>query len=193
MAAPTLHPLFLTLAGRRVVVVGAGPVGARKAAELHAARAVVCVVAPAATEEARGLTAKGAVEWVARPFEETDLDGAWLAVAATGDPEVQRRVAAAAEARRIFCVAVDDPKNASAYGAAVVRRAPLTIAISSSGEAPALVRLVRELFEELLPDAGWVDVARALRAKWRAEKTPMRDRFRELVRAYGARAAAERG
>jgi siroheme synthase-like protein len=178
----------LKLGGRDVLVVGAGVVATRKIAELVAAGAKVRVVAPHATEEVRAQAEKRSLEWLERPFERSDVDGAWLVVASTADRRVQRDVAHAAFERRVFVVAVDDVENASAYGASVVRRAPLTVAISSSGEAPALVRLLRELIEQILPDEGWVEQARALRAKWRASRTPIDRRFGELVRAFRARA-----
>jgi uroporphyrin-III C-methyltransferase/precorrin-2 dehydrogenase/sirohydrochlorin ferrochelatase len=123
-----------------------------------------------------------------RAFEPPDIGQAWLVVAATSDAAVQREVCALAEAARSFAIAIDDPPNGSAYSAAVLRRAPLTVAISSDGEAPALVRLMRELFEQILPDADWVDAARALREKWKTEKTPMASRFPELVRAFKGKA-----
>ena len=71
---------------------------------------------------------------------------------AAAPPEVNREVAAAAHARGIFVNAVDDVESASAYAGAVVRRAGVTIAISTDGEAPALAGLVREALEALLPD-----------------------------------------
>jgi uroporphyrin-III C-methyltransferase/precorrin-2 dehydrogenase/sirohydrochlorin ferrochelatase len=103
-------------------------------------------------------------------------------IAATSDAAVQRAVAASCAARRVFCVAVDDPANASAYSGSVVRRAPFTIALSSSGETPGLTRLLREVLESALPPDEWVTRARALRKKWRVERTPMSERFAELVK-----------
>jgi siroheme synthase (precorrin-2 oxidase/ferrochelatase) len=79
----------------------------------------------------------------------------------------------------------------SAYFAATVRRPPITVAISTAGETPALARLVREIVEGVLPADRWIAAARALRARWRAEGTPMEDRFPSLVAAIsGARAAS---
>jgi uroporphyrin-III C-methyltransferase/precorrin-2 dehydrogenase/sirohydrochlorin ferrochelatase len=184
---PTLHPLFLKLEGRAVLVVGGGGVAERKVDDLVAAGAHVRVVAPEATAALRTMASRGAIEWHARAFEEADADGAWLVVAATGDAQTQAAVAAAAEARRVFVVAVDDLPNASAYSASVIRRAPFTIAISSAGEAPALTRLLREVLEQALPDAEWVEAARALRERWRAEGIPIESRFPELVRAFKSR------
>ncbi|MGH7295611.1 MAG: precorrin-2 dehydrogenase/sirohydrochlorin ferrochelatase family protein [Polyangiaceae bacterium] len=179
---PGLLPLFLKLEGRDVLVVGAGAVAERKVASLVEAGARVRVVAPSATEAVRQLAADGTIAWQARPFEETDVGDAWLVFAATSDAAIQGRVGDAAAARRIFCVAVDDPPNASAYSGAVVSRPPFLVAISSSGAAPALTKLLREVVEHVLPGEAWVEHARALRAKWLAEGTPVVDRFAELVR-----------
>jgi uroporphyrin-III C-methyltransferase/precorrin-2 dehydrogenase/sirohydrochlorin ferrochelatase len=178
----SLLPLFLKLAGKQVLVVGAGPVAERKIESLLEADAQVLVVAPQATEGVQRLAREGRVEWKARPFEDTDTEGAWLTFAATSDAEVQARVARATADRRVFCVAVDDPANASAYSGALVRRPPFTVAISSGGAAPALTRLVREVVEHVLPAQDWVEHATRLRAKWLAEGTPLADRFGELVR-----------
>lgn len=201
--APTeprvMLPLFVDLTDRAVLVVGGGAVAARKAAELVAARARVRVVAPRVAPEIQALAAgRTAVDAAAdggphvsiepRTFEEADVAGAWLVVAATDDASVQAAVAAACERARVFCVAVDDPKNASAYGGGVVRRGPVTIAISTAGEAPALARLLREIVEQILPDEGYVEAARALRERWKSEGTPMASRFSELVRAFKSRA-----
>jgi siroheme synthase-like protein len=133
------------------------------------------------------LHAEGRIEWRRRAFEDDDLDDVWLAFAATSDAEVQQRVADAAQGRRIFCVAVDDPARCSAYSGSVVRREPFTIAISSSGATPALTRLVREIVEAVLPAEAWVEHAKQLRARWLSDGTPMPDRFGELVRELAAR------
>lgn len=181
-----LLPLFLDVTGRTVLVVGAGTIATRKALDLVAGRAKVRVVAPEIAPELTA-AANDSLTLEQRAFEERDLDGVWLVFAATDDAAVQRRIAEECERARVFCVAVDDPPNASAYGGATVRRGPVTIAISTSGEAPALARLLREVLEQVLPDEGYVEAARALREKWKAEKTPMASRFGELVAAFKAR------
>lgn len=184
-----LYPLFLRLDGRPVLVVGAGEVAERKIDSLLAAGARVRVVAPEATDEVKWLAKDGgAVEWLARSFEPGDADGVWLVVAATSDADAQKRVAKAAEERRIFVVAVDDLPNGTAFSAATVRRPPFTIAISSQGETPALTRLVREILEQVLPGEDWIVEAKKLRAKWKAEQTPVGQRFGELVAVFAARA-----
>jgi len=180
--APFLFPVFLKLEGRTALVVGAGTVAERKIAALLESGATVRVVAPEATDAVKALAREGRIEWRQRGFEEADLDGAWLVFAATADVQVQRFVSDAASRRLVFCVAVDDPAHASAYSGAVVRRPPFAIAISSSGAAPALTRLVREVVEGVLPGDDWIARAEQLRDRWRAEGTPMQDRFDELVR-----------
>lgn len=179
-----LYPLFLKLRDRTTLVVGAGAVAERKINTLLEAGARVRVVAPEATPAIRRLAQAGTVDWRTRAFEEGDLDEVWLVVAATSDGAVQRRVAEASSARRTFVVAVDDPVNASAYAGAVVERAPFTVAISSSGATPALTRLLREILEQLLPGEEWIERAKELRAKWRADGTPSGDRFAQLIKAF---------
>jgi uroporphyrin-III C-methyltransferase/precorrin-2 dehydrogenase/sirohydrochlorin ferrochelatase len=189
-----LFPLFLKVAKRRVVVVGGGPVATAKIGVLRECGAEILVVAPELRQELRELAAAGAIQAAARAFSEQDLDGAWLVVAAA-TPEVNRAVAAAAESRRLFVLAVDDPSAASAYGAGTVRRGGVTLAVSTDGRAPALAGLVREGLEALLPEdlSDWTAEAERERARWRADGVPMAARrpllLRALNRIYGERAA----
>jgi len=178
-----LLPLFLKLQGRRVLVVGAGPVAASKLAALRAAGAQVAVVAPEVCAAVR----ETGVPVDERGFEEADLDGAWFVVAAA-TPEVNARVARAAEARHIFVNAVDDPPNATAYLGGVVRRAGVTVAISTSGHAPALAGLLREGVDALLPADldRWSAVARDARRDWKASGVPMAERRPLLLEALNA-------
>lgn len=133
-----MFPVFLDLRSRRVVVVGGGAVAAAKLDALVAAGAEVTVVAPEVVPE----IARRGVAVVRRPFEASDLDGAWWVVAAA-PKAVNRRVREAAEARRVFVNAVDDPAHATAYLGGVVRRVGVTVAISTDGRAPALAGLLR--------------------------------------------------
>jgi siroheme synthase-like protein len=184
-----LLPVFLNLTGRQVVLVGAGHVATAKLRQLLAADATVRVVAPDVTREIwqTALSAESEVTLLQRPFEPKDLDGAWLVVAAA-TPDVNRQVSEAAEARRIFVNAVDDPANASAYLSGVVRRDGVTLAISTSGAAPALAALLREALDALLPRdlASWVWQARVERLAWRRDGVPMEARKPHLLRALNA-------
>lgn len=173
-------PAFLKLTGRRVVVVGGGPVAASKLDALLTAGAEITVVAPVVCPdiEQRGVTL------VRRPFEAADLDGAWWVVAAA-PADVNRHVLEAANARRIFVNAVDDPAHATAYLGGVVRRDGVTIAISTDGRAPALAGLLREALGAWLPDdlAAWMSAADEARTIWKAQGVPMEQRRPQLLEA----------
>lgn len=178
-----LFPAFLKLAGRRVLLVGGGPVALAKARSLGDAGAVVTVVAPEVVPELRAQV----VDVRLRAFAPEDLEGVWFVVAAA-PAEVNRQVQAAAEARCLFVNAVDDPAAATAYAAAVIRRGPVTVAFSTGGSAPALAGLIREGLESLLPEEieRWSDVAREARAAWKAEALPMSARRPRLLQALNA-------
>jgi siroheme synthase-like protein len=190
---PDLIPLFLNLTGRRVLLVGGGPVAASKLEPLLSVGAVVRVVAP----EVRDEIVRSGVAIERRGFVADDLDDAWLVVAAATS-EVNRSVAAAAEARRLFVNAVDDPENATAFLSGVVRREGVTVAISTKGEAPGLTSLLREALNDVLPeDLGtWMREARAQREGWRRDGVPMGDRkpllLQALNRLYAADAESDR-
>jgi siroheme synthase-like protein len=175
-----LLPVFLDVARRRVVLVGGGRIAAAKLPSLVSTGAAVTVVAPEIREE----IVRSPVEVVYRRFEPADLDGAWLVVAAA-TPIVNAEVACAAGERRVFVNAVDDPANASAFMGGVVRRDGVTIAISTSGDAPALSGLLREALDAVLPrELGeWVREARRQRVVWRRSRVPIEKRRPLLLRA----------
>jgi uroporphyrin-III C-methyltransferase / precorrin-2 dehydrogenase / sirohydrochlorin ferrochelatase len=177
---PDLLPVFLNLTGRLVLLVGGGRVAEAKLRQLIAAGARVRVVAPTIAPS----IAAAAVEAIERGFVPGDLDDVWFVVAAAR-PEVNRSVADAAQSRRIFVNAVDDPANATAYLSGVIRRADVTIAISTSGDAPALTSLIREALDALLPRDldQWMAVAREQRAAWRNDAVAMDERKPKLLRA----------
>jgi uroporphyrin-III C-methyltransferase/precorrin-2 dehydrogenase/sirohydrochlorin ferrochelatase len=175
-----VFPVFLKLAGRRVLVVGGGLVAAGKLRALVEAEASVTVVAPDVVDAIR----EAPVEILRREFRPEDLDGTWYVVAAA-PPDVNRAVSAAAHARGIFVNAVDDLENASAYAGAVLHRSGVTIALSTDGEAPALAGLLREALEAVLPDDldKWMACARDIRRRWLAEGVPMAERRPQLLDA----------
>ena len=190
-----VFPVFLKLEGRRVLVVGAGPVAAGKLRPLVDAGARVTVVAPDVVDEIAAMAPEVAV--VRRPFEPGDVDGAWYVVAAA-PPAVNLAVARAAESRCLFVNAVDDLESASAYAGAIVEKAGVTIAMSTDGEAPALAGLLREALEVLLPDDldKWMACAQEARRGWLAQGVPMAERRPMLLEAlneiYERKRAANR-
>jgi uroporphyrin-III C-methyltransferase / precorrin-2 dehydrogenase / sirohydrochlorin ferrochelatase len=173
-----MFPAFLNLRSRRVVVVGGGPVAAGKLEALLAAGADVTVIAPDVVPEIE----RPGVRIVRKAFEDADLDGAWWVVAAA-PRDVNERVRAAADLRRIFVNAVDDPAHATAYLGGVVRRDGVTVAISTDGRAPALSGLLREAINAFLPQDldKWLAAADDARTEWKARGIPIDRRRPQLL------------
>src|ERR1700722_6203483 len=151
----TLLPIFLKLDGRPGLLVGAGTVALEKIGSLLKNGVKLRVIAPSARPEIRQLAAEGKLEWVEREFQPSDLDGNFIVIAATDAPEVNATVYREAVVRGIACNSVDDIPNCDFFFGSVVSRGDLQIAISTSGESPAVAqRLRREIDEQLPEDLG---------------------------------------
>jgi len=136
-----LLPLGLRLTGRRVVVVGGGPVALRRVGALMAARARVTVVSPVAVAALEDLAERGQIQWLARPYEPGDLQGAWLAMACTADPTVNAQVLAAADEMCMFCLRADDASGASAWMPATGRTGRATVSVHGDRDPRAAAAL----------------------------------------------------
>src|SRR3990172_11920259 len=132
------YPIFLDLTGRLAVIVGAGEVGASKAAALIDTGAEIRVIGPAAVAEISSLAGSGRLTWVKRDFAPEDLEGAFLVIAATDDPEANRRAGAEAGRRGALVNVVDQPGLCDFFVPAVVRRGRLQVAVSTGGAGPGL-------------------------------------------------------
>lgn len=144
-------PVFLQLRDRPVLVVGGGRVAARKVELLRRTGAKITVVAPELADELRELATRGELQYVNTVFSPEHVTGTAAVVAATGVPEVNAAVSAAARAQNIPVNAVDDPAVSTFIFPAIVDRSPILIAISSGGQAPVLARRIREQMEAFLP------------------------------------------
>jgi siroheme synthase-like protein len=131
-------PVALKLRGRRCLVVGEGE---------------------DADGRARAFAEAGAEVVRAATFTPELLDGVWLAVLSTRDREQAARMDRECEARRIFFVAVDEPAFGSYSHLALARAGTVTVAVGTNGEAPALARRLRELFDALLSRANLAEFA----------------------------------
>jgi precorrin-2 dehydrogenase/sirohydrochlorin ferrochelatase len=147
----SLFPIFLKLTSRPCVVVGAGHLAESKIASLLAAEARVTVIAPETNEAISEQAATGEITLLRRPYQQGDLAGAFLVVAATNVPVVNRAVFAEATATGVLCNAVDDPPFCDFYFPSVVRRGDLQVAISTAGNSPALAQHLRKELNEQLP------------------------------------------
>jgi siroheme synthase-like protein len=144
----SLLPIFVKLQNRLVVVVGGGAIAQGKIEGLFAAEGRVRVVAPQVTPAIAQWISQGKVEWQAKTFAPSDLEGAFLVIAATSAPGVNEAVFTEADARRILCNAVDDIEHCHFYYGSVVQRGDLQIAISTNGKSPALAQRLRLLLEK---------------------------------------------
>ncbi|WNB85641.1 uroporphyrinogen-III C-methyltransferase [Cellulomonas sp. ATA003] len=137
--------LGVDLTGRPVLVVGAGPVAARRCHALVDAGAVVTVVAPEASAEVVALAASGRVTHVPREVVADDVDGVWLVQACTGDPAVDAQVAGWAHERRVFCVVASDAAVGSARTPATARVGDVVVGVvSDAGPDPRRTTALRD-------------------------------------------------
>jgi precorrin-2 dehydrogenase/sirohydrochlorin ferrochelatase len=151
----SLFPIFLKLAARPCVVVGAGNIAESKIESLLQAEAHVTVIAPEALPRVREWAEAGQLTWHRREYQHGDVAGAFLVVAGTATAAVNRAVFAEASASNILVNAVDDPPFCDYYFPSVVRRGELQIAISTAGESPALAQRLRKEINAALPlDTG---------------------------------------
>ena len=149
---PAHYAVFLILKGRKCVVVGAGEIGERRIDGLSDSNAEVVVIGPDATDKVRQRAQNGHITWIDRVYEPGDLDGAFLAIAATNDREVNKRIAKEAAAAGVLLNVVDDPELCMFTAPSLVKRGDLTVAISTNGKSPAMARRVREDLEDHFPD-----------------------------------------
>ncbi|TLM85788.1 uroporphyrinogen-III C-methyltransferase [Pseudarthrobacter sp. NamE5] len=143
MAIQDIYPTALRLLGRPVLVVGGGPVAARRAKGLLDAGAVVTVVAPVASPALKDMSDAGLVTWQQRPYLSQDVDGIWFVQTATGDPAVDAQVSADAEAQRVWCVNASDHEASAAWTPAVAEVDDVKIAVNAGGD-PRRAMAVRD-------------------------------------------------
>jgi siroheme synthase-like protein len=179
------YPICLIgLQERQAVVVGGGSIAARKAGSLLEAGAQITVISPAVVPELRSLAEKGLIRLLERAYQAGDLAGAFLAFAATDDPEVNQAVWE--EGNRSGCLvnAVDDPAHSNFIMPAVVRRGDMAIAISTGGASPALARRLREWLDTLIsPEYGeLVELLAELRPDLLARFGPGEERLAVALR-----------
>ncbi|KAB7898300.1 uroporphyrinogen-III C-methyltransferase [Rouxiella sp. S1S-2] len=144
-------PIFADLKQRPVLVVGGGEVAARKIDLLLRAGAQVRVVAQSLSSEVEHLRQQSAIQWLAESFIADQLDDVFLVIAATDDAVLNAQVYEEANQRHVLANVVDDQPKCSFIFPSIVDRSPIVVAISSSGQAPVLARMLREKLETLLP------------------------------------------
>ncbi len=167
------YPVFLDLAERPCLVVGGGVVAERKAVGLFDAGADLTVVSPGLTPHLEDLVRRHKISHRQKRFEESDLAGFFLAIAATNDPAVNTAVARACRSRGILANVAAPPDESSFIVPSVVEQGDLLIAVSTCGSSPALSRKVRQELEQAYgPEYGvFLDKMALLRRKLQHDDT----------------------
>jgi precorrin-2 dehydrogenase / sirohydrochlorin ferrochelatase len=148
---PTCYPIALVLDGKPCLVVGGGEIADGKLDALLLAGAVVTVVSPEVRPRIGALADEGQIALHLRPYRRSDLEGAYLAIAATDDRPLNARVVTEARAAGILTQAVDDIPYCDFFAVAIVRRGDLQLGISTNGRSPAFARWMRERLDSELP------------------------------------------
>lgn len=144
----SLFPMFIKLAGRQILVVGAGKVGEPKISGLLDTGARIRVVSLTASPAVREWARAGKIQIELRPFKTEDLDGAFMAIVATSFRTLNERVFEEAQHRGVLCNVVDVPDLCDFFYPSVVRRGDLQIAVSTAGNSPSLAQKIRQQLEQ---------------------------------------------
>ena len=152
----TYYPVYLELRDQPCVVIGGGKIAEGKVEGLLASRAQVTVISPDLTPRLQELVEEMQLTYLARTYHPGDLSGAFLVISATEQPAINHQVWQEATANRQLVNVVDDTPRCNFIAPSILRKGDLTIAISTSGKAPALaVRLKERLQRELGPEYAW--------------------------------------
>jgi precorrin-2 dehydrogenase / sirohydrochlorin ferrochelatase len=146
------YPAFLDLRGASCLVVGGGQVGERKVKTLLECGAVVHLVSPELTPFLEEAVRERWVHRKASDFAPAQLEGMFLVIGATDDPEINRRVSVEARSRNLLCNIVDRPRECSFIVPSTITRGDLILAVSTGGQSPALAKKIRQDLEKLFPD-----------------------------------------
>ena len=146
------YPAFLDLQGLSCLVVGGGQVGERKVKTLLSCGAKVHLISPELTPSLEEEVRQGRVRLLAPEFLPEHLEGMFLVIGATDDPEVNQRINLEARSRNLLCNIVDKPRECNFIVPSHVRRGDLVIAVSTGGRSPALAKKIRQDLENLFPD-----------------------------------------
>lgn len=163
-------PIFLDIKNRTSLIIGGGEVAARKVSLLLKAQGKIRVISPALCPELQKAFDQGLIEYQPRAYQSSDLDDAYLVIAATDNSNINRQVSEEACARHLPVNVVDQPELCSFITPSIIDRSPVVAAISTGGASPVLARLIRSRLETLIP-AGYGRLAE------------LANRFRDRVKA----------
>ena len=150
---PNYYPIMLDVRGRRSLVIGGDRIAAEKAATLVASGAHVTMMSPAFGAEVLALHEQQKVELRQKAYQRGDLQGAFVVVAATNDPQLIEAIWSEGQERGQLINIVDVPAYCNFIVPSILRRDQLTIAVSTEGASPSLAKRIRQRLEQLFPQA----------------------------------------
>ncbi|HLR32240.1 MAG TPA: bifunctional precorrin-2 dehydrogenase/sirohydrochlorin ferrochelatase, partial [Fodinibius sp.] len=151
-----MFPVYLRrLDERRTVLIGGNHEAEGKAEQLLDRNARLTVISPHLTEKMQRWAGNSRFRWIPRTYRQGDLEGAFMAIVAEYEGDINKKVYQEAKERGILVNVMDDIPHANFAFGSIVKRGPLTISISTSGAAPALSVRLRQRFEkEFGPEYG---------------------------------------
>ncbi|TVO76283.1 siroheme synthase CysG [Sedimenticola selenatireducens] len=163
-------PIFLDIKNRTSLIIGGGEVAARKVTLLLKAQGKIRVVSPSLCPDLQSAVDQGQIEYDCRAYQSSDLDDAYLVIAATDNADINKQVSEEARARHLPVNVVDQPELCTFITPSIIDRSPVVAAISTGGASPVLARMIRSRLETLIP-AGYGRLAE------------LANRFRDRVKA----------
>ena len=166
------YPAFLDITNRLCIVVGGGKVAEAKILQLLEYKCLISVISPRITPCILSWVENGRISWESRPYESGDIANAFLVIAATDSTKVNIIISKEADLHKVLLNTVDNPILSNFIAPAIVRRGPVTLAISTNGTSPALARKFRECLSKS-PLLEYADLA------------PLLSQVRKQVRSNG--------
>ena len=171
-------PIFINIRKKPCIVIGGGDIALRKINLLLKAQAKVDCLSPLFSRDIKNLSKDGHITLINKSFEQTDIKDYSIIIAATDDSSVNSSISAIAQVKKIPVNVVDSPELSSFIMPSIVDRSPLIIAVSSSGKAPVLSRIIRAKLETVIPSAYGIlaDIAGEYRQKVKDRFSTIKDR-----------------
>ncbi len=146
------YPVALKIAGRKLLVVGGGPVAERKVVAWHGSGAKICIISPTVTPCLRRLAKQGSVMWVSRPVSSRDIPHRDIIISATNDAKTNEKVSRWARKHRIWVNVVDQPDLSDYISPALFRAECGIVTVYTDGKDPVLSRDLKNFLRERWSD-----------------------------------------
>ena len=171
-------PIFINIRKKSCIVIGGGDIALRKINLLLKAQAKVDCLSPSFSRDIKNLSKDGHITLINKSFDQADIKDYSIIIAATDDSSVNSLISAIAQVKKIPVNVVDSPELSSFIMPSIVDRSPLIIAVSSSGKAPVLSRIIRAKLETVIPSAYGIlaDIAGEYRQKVKDRFSTIKDR-----------------